>query len=125
MSATLHFCPVCRYYLALDINVETTILTRVCRHCGYTQEEKQGSLVLETVVQEKASESYKILLNEFTRQDPTLPHVSNIPCPGFPEKPCPSKTLAKPDVILIKSDPTNMKYLYLCNVCGQQWRSRS
>ena len=124
MSTTLHFCPQCRYYLALDIT--DTTLTRVCRHCGYKQEETKGALVLETVVQEKASESYKILLNEFTRQDPTLPHVSNIPCPGFPEKPCGStKGVAKPDVILIKSDPVNMKYLYLCNVCGQQWRSRS
>jgi DNA-directed RNA polymerase subunit M/transcription elongation factor TFIIS len=124
MSTTLHFCPKCRYYLALDIT--ETSLTRVCRHCGYSHEETDGSLVLETVVQEKASEGYKILLNEFTRQDPTLPHVSNIPCPGFPGVACPSsKGVSKPDVILIKSDPVNLKFLYLCNVCGQQWRSRT
>lgn len=118
--STLTFCPKCHYHLALDINDNS--LTRVCRNCGYTKEETEGSLVLETIVQEKASEGHKILLNEFTRQDPTLPHVSNIPCPM---ELCPSKKgVAKPDVIIIKSDPINLKYLYICNTCGTQWRSR-
>jgi DNA-directed RNA polymerase subunit M/transcription elongation factor TFIIS len=121
MATTLHFCPTCHYYLALDIT--DTTLTRVCRHCGYNRVETEGTLVLETVVQEKASEGHKILLNEFTRQDPTLPHVSNIPCPTDT---CPSrKNVTKADVIVIKSDPVNLKFLYICNVCGTQWRSRS
>ena len=119
--STLHFCPKCNYYLSLEVS--DTSLTRVCKHCGHRQEETQGTLVLETVVQEKASEGYKILLNEFTRQDPTLPHVSNIPCPNTN---CPSKRgVEKQDVIIIKSDPVNLKYLYICNVCDTQWRSRS
>jgi DNA-directed RNA polymerase subunit M/transcription elongation factor TFIIS len=120
-ASTLHFCPKCHYYLALEIADNT--LTRLCRHCGYKQEETQGSLVLETIVQQKASEGYKILLNEFTRQDPTLPHISNIPCPN---NECPSKKgVSKQDVIIIKSDPVNLKYLYICTVCETQWRSRS
>jgi hypothetical protein len=28
-------------------------------------------------------------------------------------------------VIYIKYDSVNMKYMYICNVCGDSWRSRS
>jgi len=118
---TLRFCPKCKNHLTLDIADNS--LARVCRYCDYREEETQGTLVLETIIQEKASEGYKVLLNEFTRQDPTLPHVSNIPCPNTDT--CPSrKNVGRPDVIIIKSDPVNLKFLYICNVCGTQWRSR-
>ncbi len=63
-----------------------------------------------------------MLLNEFTHQDPTLPHVKNIPCPNAE---CLTKTGAKErDVIYIKYDADNLKYLYICNVCKAQWRSK-
>jgi aspartate carbamoyltransferase regulatory subunit len=78
---------------------------------------------METIVQERSSEGYKILLNEFTRQDPTLPHVTTLPCPNTK---CLTQTGGKArDVIIIKYDNQNMKFIYICNVCGTQWRSRS
>ncbi len=78
---------------------------------------------METIVQERSSEGYKVLLNEFTRQDPTLPHVTTLPCPN---KACETHTANKQrDVIIIKYDAQNLKFLYICNVCGDQWRSRS
>lgn len=120
-SSVLHFCKSCRYYLALEITDNT--LTRICRNCGNKETVTGGALAHETVVQQAASEGHKILLNEFTASDPTLPHVSNIPCPNTN---CPSKTgQVKQDVITIKSDPINLKYLYICTVCNQQWRSRT
>lgn len=121
MATTLRYCPKCNNHLVFDITENS--LVRICRKCAYKEEETEGGLVLETVVQEKASEAYKVLLNEFTRQDPTLPHVQNIPCPN---EACMSrKGVEKADVIIIKSDPVNLKYIYICNVCSTQWRSRS
>jgi hypothetical protein len=79
---------------------------------------------METLVQERSSEGYKILLNEFTRQDPTLPHVRNIKCANDA---CNSNggRGAERDVIYMKYDAVNMKFMYVCNVCGFTWRSRS
>ena len=74
------FCPVCKYYLYL--NQENNNLRRICRNCGYQEEEKQGGLFLEIDLKEKTSEGYKILMNEFTKEDPTLPHVHTIKCPN-------------------------------------------
>ena len=117
----MKFCPVCKYYLYLDTE-EDKVLRRVCRNCGYQEEDKKGGLVLETNLKENTAEGYKILMNEFTKMDPTLPHVDTIQCPNVG---CRSNTGgAERDVIYLKYDPVNMKYLYICNVCDMQWRSK-
>jgi len=118
---SMKFCPVCRYYLYL--NVDNNGCSRNCRNCGHNEVEKNGSLISETLIKERTSEGYKILLNEFTRQDATLPHLKTMKCP---RNDCASNTSgAEKDVIYIKYDPENLKYLYICNVCGEQWRSRT
>ena len=117
----MKFCPKCENLLYFDTKTEK--LLRICRTCDYSEEDTQGGLAMETIVQERTSEGYKILLNEFTRQDPTLPHVTTLPCP---KTSCPTNTKGQPrDVIIIKYDAQNLKFLYICNVCNEQWRSRS
>jgi len=119
----MKFCPVDGYYLYLDGGLSTTDnLRRICRRCGYQEEDNKGGLVLETDLQERTSEGYKILINEFTTQDPTLPHVDNIKCPNVS---CASNASsgAKRDVIYLKYDPVNLKFLYICTVCDTRWRS--
>jgi len=97
-------------------------LTRNCVNCGYTEVETTGGLISETMVQQKSSEAFKIMINEFTRQDNTLPHMKMIPCP----KPtCPTNDGAERDVIYMTYDAPGKKNLYICNVCGEQWKSRN
>lgn len=116
------FCPTCRYYLYLKED-KTDNLRRICRNCGYQKEEEKGGLVLEIDLKEKTSEGYKILLNEFTKQDPTLPHVNSIKCPNDG---CETNTSGKErDVIYIKYDAVNLKFLYICNVCDTKWKSKA
>jgi DNA-directed RNA polymerase subunit M/transcription elongation factor TFIIS len=121
------FCPTCRYYLYLHQDEEEEekkkedILRRVCRNCGYQEKEQKGGLILEIDLKEKTSEGYKILLNEFTKEDPTLPHVNTIKCPN---EECKSNQGAEKDVIYIKYDAVNLKFLYICNVCDTKWRSK-
>jgi DNA-directed RNA polymerase subunit M/transcription elongation factor TFIIS len=118
----IRFCPVCRYYLYLEVSGEDQSLHRLCRNCGHREEDTKGGMVMEMMVQERSAEGYKILLNEFTRQDPRLPHIrKNIKCP---EPTCDSNHGKKdPDIIYIKYDAVNMLYLYICDICGFQWRS--
>lgn len=116
----MKFCPVCKYYLYL--NVVGGELERHCKNCTYHEKEYDGGLIVENIIQEKASEAYKVYLNEFTKEDPTLPHLDNIKCPNGS---CASNNQgAKSDVIYIKYDATNMKFLYICNVCDEKWKSR-
>jgi DNA-directed RNA polymerase subunit M/transcription elongation factor TFIIS len=115
------FCPTCHFYLYL--NQQDDKLMRICRNCGYQEEDKKGGLILEIDLKEKTSEGYRILMNEFTAHDPTLPHVTSIKCPNDS---CKSNTGAKErDVLYLKYDPVNLKFLYHCMVCKEQWRSKA
>jgi predicted NAD-dependent protein-ADP-ribosyltransferase YbiA (DUF1768 family)/DNA-directed RNA polymerase subunit M/transcription elongation factor TFIIS len=119
--SAIRFCPVCRYYLYLQVVGEDQTLLRLCRNCGYKEEDEKGGLVMEMSIQEQTEEGYKILLNEFTRQDPRLPHRHDIKCP---DPACKSNHgEADSDVIYIKYDAVDMLYLYICDVCGYQWKS--
>lgn len=124
----MKFCPTCNYYLYLKAGLESEDqnavkeLTRQCVNCGYNEVETKGGLISETMVQQKSSEAFKIMINEFTRQDNTLPHIKMIPCP----KPmCPSNEGKERDVIYMTYDAPGKKNLYICNVCGEQWKSRN
>ena len=133
MSLLDHMCPKCEYYMPLRTVSETTedeagnqvtdtLIKRFCRNCGHEEDEKKG-LVMETSIQAQASESYRVFVNEYTKQDPRLPHTSNLKCPNVS---CGSRTgQAKADVIYMKYDTANMKFLYICTVCDTQWKSRS
>ena len=123
-ESSLRYCPVCENYLYMQVDAESQELRRVCRKCGFKEEDAKGGLVMEMMIQQKSSEGYKILLNEFTRKDPRLPHIrKNITCPNTV---CDSNRGGKePDVIYIKYDVVNLMYLYICDICGEQWHSRS
>ena len=142
------FCPTCKYYLYLNQVAPSAVLPvqigsvprdplelegplasdgdtlrRICRNCGYQEEDNKGGLILEINLKEKISEGYKILMNEFTKHDPTLPHVNTIKCPNSL---CDTNTSNKQkDVIYLKYDAVNMKFLYICNNCDTQWRSKT
>jgi len=122
-ESSLKFCPVCDNYLYMEVDPESQALTRMCRKCGHKENDTKGGLVMEMMIQQQSSEGYKILLNEFTRKDPRLPHIrKNITCPNVT---CDSNKGGKdPDVIYIKYDLVNLMYLYICDICGEKWHSR-
>lgn len=129
-NSTIRFCPVCKYYLYLQMaedfqasNQDNSLLIRLCRNCGYREEDKKGGLVSEILVKERSAEGYKILLNEFTTRDYRLPHIrGSLKCPSAV---CDSNTTGvESDIIYLKDDQVNLTYLYICTHCNTQWRSR-
>lgn len=119
----MNFCPQCRYMLYPNTFSEGAEMKLVCKNCQYEEENTQGGLIKEVIINAGASVKKKILDdNEFIQYDPTLPHVENIKCPS---ESCPSNSgTQKRDVIYIKYDQNAMKYLYVCNVCNNRWKSR-
>ena len=110
-------------YLNEGDDSDANALYRRCHNCGYKEVDTKGGLISEILVQERSTESYKILLNEYTRRDPRLPHIRNV-------MKCPSETCqsnvggAESDIIYMKYDNVNLMYLYICDVCGYKWHSR-
>ena len=68
---------------------------------------------------------YSTVVNKYTVNDPTLPRTSDMPCPN---KDCVSKNAdgsVIPEVIYIRYNDEDMKYLYLCKHCKWCWRTPS
>jgi DNA-directed RNA polymerase subunit M/transcription elongation factor TFIIS len=120
----MRFCPTCSYFLYLDASDAN--VSYQCRNCGHRErldpKTKEDALILETSFRSGSSAAGAasgIVINEFTLQDPTLPHVTTLRCPNAD---CASRTdESKRDVIYIKTDPTNLKFQYICKTCKTQW----
>jgi len=118
----IRFCGVCSNYLYLQVDGETQTLFRLCRNCGFRGDSQQGGLVTEMVVQQRSAEGFN-MINEFTIRDPRLPHIHKIMKCINPE--CDSNHGKKDsDVVYIKYDLANLRYIYMCYLCESVWKSR-
>ena len=126
----MHFCNKCENMLYIRLlGEESDSLVYYCRNCGETDATitKENICVLQTdiVLKEKA---YLHEINEYTKLDPTLPRTNNIKCPN---QSCPSnqstsegdEERAKNDVIYLRYDDVNMKYIYICTICDKIWKT--
>jgi DNA-directed RNA polymerase subunit M/transcription elongation factor TFIIS len=122
----MRFCPVCSYYLFLKEEESEEKLSLLCRHCGYTEpmhpKTAEEALVLETSFHTASNQKQTTsAINDYTKRDPTLPHLKTIPCPNAE---CPTQAdPATRDILYVKTDAKNLKYQYCCMVCDTQWGS--
>jgi DNA-directed RNA polymerase subunit M/transcription elongation factor TFIIS len=121
----MHFCSVCNnmYYLRID-EKNPNKLDYYCRNCGH--EDKllaHDNMCISKTFIKKNDQSFNHIINEYTKLDPTLPRVNTILCPN-PE--CETNTQNKKrEIIYIRYDDTNMKYVYLCSECSTIWQTNS
>ena len=121
----MHFCKECNNMYYIKILDESNKLVYYCRKCGNedTIADKLSNLcVSKTHIKNKKSKPYTKIINEFTKLDPTLPRVDNIPCPN---EECPTNNGKQDDkeVIYIRYDDIDLKFVYLCAHCDTIWKS--
>ena len=121
----MHFCSVCNnmYYLRID-EKNPNKLDYYCRNCGH--EDKllaHDNMCISKTFIKKNDQSFNHIINEYTKLDPTLPRVNNILCPNSE---CETNTnKVKREIIYIRYDDTNMKYVYLCSECSTIWQTNN
>lgn len=98
-----------------------------CKHCkleltadAMRADQRLLSAAVHTENYEDDQASYKQFINPYIREDPTLPHVTDIECAN---PACTRPPEAMRDVIIIKYDSTNLKFLYHCAHCASFWKS--
>jgi DNA-directed RNA polymerase subunit M/transcription elongation factor TFIIS len=122
------------YYLKL-LNEDKDKLSYYCRNCGHEDISLVSNLnnlyVSKTEV--KKEMNYKNVINKYTKLDPTLPRIYNIDCPNSDcisnKKPkvdeeSKEKTKEK-EILYIRYDDNNMKFVYLCANCDTVWNTVS
>ena len=121
----MHFCEVCSNMLYISIIPETNKLIYYCKNCGNKDETitETNLSVIKTELK-KSEKEFSHIINKYTKYDPTLPRINTILCPNTS-----CNTNAKEDnktereILYIRYDDVNMKYVYMCCSCDTYWKS--
>ena len=150
----MKFCTVCdnMYYISID-EKDSNKLSYYCRNCGHIDDQitEEGVCILNTQLK-KGNQKFNHIINEYTKMDPTLPRIYNVPCPNTQcpvnlakhdsnrgsseaavaaaaaehsaaEHSAAEHSAANQEVIYMRYDDTNMKYLYICTTCDTVWKT--
>lgn len=123
----MHFCSKCdnMYYIKLFDN-DKTELSYYCKKCGNEENDKTNVIVSKTNIKSGGmkTQGYSHLINKYTKLDPTLPRKNNVKCPNTK---CVSnadgENKQENEVLFIRYDDTNMKYIYMCCNCDTVWNN--
>ena len=118
----MHFCNKCQNMLYIKLfEEESNDLVYYCRNCGESDQliDKDNICVskIEFIAQEK---QYINDINKYTKYDPTLPRTNSIKCPN---QACSSNIDNNREIIYLRYDDKNMKYVYMCNFCDKVWKT--
>ena len=127
----MHFCNSCdnMYYVKLS-DSDNNKLTYYCRNCGTNNDNiLADNICVSKINLNNNSQKIDLFVNKYTKLDPTLPRTNSIKCPN--EK-CNSNSEVGDtssskkhdrEVLYIRYDDTNMKYIYVCCVCDFVWKT--
>jgi DNA-directed RNA polymerase subunit M/transcription elongation factor TFIIS len=109
------------YYIRINSD-NPNKLVYYCRNCGNEDKLLAIDNVCVSKIQIKKNEqSFHNIINKYTKLDPTLPRINTILCPNAE---CKTNTQAEErEIIYLRYDDTNMKYVYLCSCCDTVWKT--
>jgi DNA-directed RNA polymerase subunit M/transcription elongation factor TFIIS len=116
----MHFCSECDNMYYIRIGEDSNNLVYYCRKCGHEESDiTKVNVCVSKLNLKRTEQKYNHLINEYTKLDPTLPRVNNIKCPN--KDCCTQENEEKNEVLTMRYDDTNMKYVYLCVNCDNIW----
>jgi len=129
----MHFCQKCgnMFYLRLKTE-ESDELIYYCRNCGEEDHSLQKTNLYVSKKEVQVTMNYKNKINKYTKLDPTLPRITTIDCPNSDCKSNKLKEGSKneeneeeKEILYIRYDDKNMKFVYLCAVCDNIWKTEN
>ena len=122
-NSDIHFCSECHNMTFIYLNEEQNLI-HYCEACSKSESFTSENACIHTTSVNKYDNSESINYNKYITHDITLPKIegnSNIKCNN---EECESiKEDKNSSVTYIKYDSENMKYIYICNYCGQKWKN--
>lgn len=114
----MKFCEGCNNMYFLKI-MDDKILY-YCKNCGNESNNinqcykaSRDNVLHEDIV-------YNNIINKYTKNDNTIPRVNEIKCINAD---CDSYKDVKNNILLIRNDEVNMKFIYLCGNCDTVWKT--
>jgi len=121
----MHFCEICNNMFYIKISEKSANdLSYYCRKCGNENDTitVENVSVSKMAIKNEDDDHFSNVINQYTKLDPTLPRVNHILCPTTD---CPTNSADRPiprEIIYIRYDDKNIKYIYLCSTCDTVWK---
>lgn len=117
----MEFCDICDNMLNLKVEEDDSLIFN-CKSCNTNKpcEESQNTCVYKSNYGGNEKVFYELFINKYTFDDPTLPKVNNIQCPNL-DCECNKKSDVPHEVIYVRYNDADMKYIYLCCNCKLAW----
>ena len=125
----MNFCNTCNnmYYIKLS-DSDNNKLSYYCRNCGSIDNNiSTNNICVSKININNNSQKIDLFVNKYTKLDPTLPRTNSIKCPN---NNCSSNIEGMDDskkkereILYIRYDDTNMKYIYMCCNCDFVWKT--
>jgi len=103
-----------------------------CRNCGHEDKTiTEDNICISKTQFRKETQQFNHIINDYTKHDPTLPHISNIDCPNDDcicnkqKKDDIDDDKEKTDIIYIRYDDNNLKNVYMCTYCTTTWTNNN
>lgn len=129
----MHFCKSCNnmYYVKLS-EADGNQLSYYCRNCGSTDDTMLSeNICVSKINLNNNSQKIDLFVNQYTKLDPTLPRTKSIKCPNencssnldVGTSDSSSGEKQEREVLYIRYDDSNMKYIYMCCNCDFTWKT--
>jgi len=119
----MRFCVKCdnMYYIKIT-DTDSDKIMLYCRNCGNEDDisNSETICVFKTDISNEDTK-YEHIINKFTKNDPSLPRTNKIKCPNTSCKSLDDDL--ENDIIFLRYDDINMKYIYVCNYCNTIWKT--
>jgi DNA-directed RNA polymerase subunit M/transcription elongation factor TFIIS len=122
----MRFCSECQNMYYIRINSDNpNQLIHYCRNCGTEEAVTDStSISISKISAKNTDHNFSHIINKYTKLDPTLPRINNIACVN--SECATNHEDSKPEereIIYIRYDEVNMKYVYLCSTCDAVWKT--
>ena len=117
----MHFCSKCDNMYYIKLGEDGSQLIYYCRSCGNeTNTIGVSNLSVSKTVLRQHETSSSSIINKYTKLDPTLPRMKGMKCPNA--ECITNKSDKQSEIIYIRYDDTNVKYINLCVDCDTSWK---
>jgi hypothetical protein len=112
------------YYIAISDDNENK-LSYYCRVCGNKDNDYSEETCVLTTNNTNGEQIFNYTINEFTKNDPTLPRIYNMKCPNVNCKTNATEHKKPTEIVYMRYDDDNLKYTYICVECDFVWKTNT
>jgi len=124
----MNFCSNCDNMYYIKLNDDENELVYYCRNCGNVDDSPtENSLVISSANFKNEDAFISSFINSYTKHDPTLPRTNLLKCPNNDcisneKKSDKEESEKSSEIICIRYDAIELKYIYLCSYCDTAWK---